>query len=211
MFEFLFKYPSPVFTKGRLVFLSAWPVSLMVVLILVSASALAFVTHRQLTEVGPNLRSWRIWMLWAVQSALIALILLLLWQPAMSVAALTSQQNIIAIVIDSSRSMATADSNGKTRESAAVNLLENDLVREIQKRFQVRTYKLASSITQIKSVNDLQPQDPATNINDGLKKLAEDTNRPSHWCGSLVERWRTKLRRIKRIWRCARHVAGTQK
>ncbi len=175
MFEFLFKYPSPVFTKGRLVFLSAWPVSLMVVLILVSASALAFVTHRQLTEVGPNLRSWRIWMLWAVQSALIALILLLLWQPAMSVAALTSQQNIIAIVIDSSRSMATADSNGKTRESAAVNLLENDLVREIQKRFQVRTYKLASSITQIKSVNDLQPQDPATNINDGLKRLAEDT------------------------------------
>ena len=175
MFEFLFKYPSPVFTKGRLVFLSAWPAWLLALLILASAFALALVTYRQLTAVGPKLRSWRIWMLWAVQSGLIALILLLLWQPAMSVAALTSQQNIIAIVVDSSRSMATADSDGRTRESAAVNLLENDLVREIQKRFQVRTYKLASSITQINSVHDLRPQDPATNINNGLKRLAEDT------------------------------------
>ena len=175
MFEFLFKYPSAVFTKGRLVFLFAWPVWLLALLILAFASALALVIYRELTAVGPKLRSWRIWMLWAVQSALVALILLLLWQPAMSVAALSSQQNIIAIVIDNSRSMATADSDGRTRESAAINLLENDLVREIQKRFQVRIYKLASSITQINSVHDLQAQDPATNINNGLKRLAEDT------------------------------------
>ena len=175
MFEFLFKYPSAVFTKGRLVFLFAWPVWLLALLILAFASALALVIYRELTAVGPKLRSWRIWMLWAVQSALVALILLLLWQPAMSVAALSSQQNIIAIVIDNSRSMAAADSDGRTRESAAINLLENDLVREIQKRFQVRIYKLASSITQINSVHDLQAQDPATNINNGLKRLAEDT------------------------------------
>jgi len=30
MFEFLFKYPAPVFTKGRFVFLSTWPVWLLI-------------------------------------------------------------------------------------------------------------------------------------------------------------------------------------
>src|SRR5215475_1290802 len=175
MFEYLFKYPSPVFTKGRLVFLSTWPVWLLVVLIALLASALAVMTYRQMAAVAPKLRTWRIWMLWALQSALIAVILALLWQPAMSVAALTSQQNIIAVVVDSSRSMSAADSNGKPRETAAVNLLESGLVREIQKRFQVRVYRLASSVTPIDSLRNLQAQDPATNINNGLKKLAEDT------------------------------------
>ena len=37
---------------------------------------------------------------------------------------LSSQQNIIAVVVDDSRSMAIADSDGKTREAAAVAALE---------------------------------------------------------------------------------------
>ncbi len=35
MFQFFFKYPSPVFTKGRFVLLSAWPAWLLPVLIVV--------------------------------------------------------------------------------------------------------------------------------------------------------------------------------
>ncbi len=35
MFQFLFKYPSPVFTKGRFVLLSPWPAWLLLVLIIV--------------------------------------------------------------------------------------------------------------------------------------------------------------------------------
>ena len=60
-----------------------------------------------------------------MQSAFVALILLLLWQPAMTVAALSSQQNIIAVVVDDSRSMAIADSGGKTREAAALAALQD--------------------------------------------------------------------------------------
>ena len=175
MFEFLFKYPSPVFTKGRFVLLSAWPVWLLAVLIALFATVLALLTYRQLSTAAPKLRTWRIWMLWAIQSAFIALILLLLWQPAMTVSALTSQRNIIAVVVDTSRSMSTQDSDGKTRESAALNILENGLVRDIRKRFQVRLYRLGSSIARIDGLQNLQPQDPATNINGGLRKLVEDT------------------------------------
>ena len=51
-----------------------------------------------------NLRAAAIW---GLQTALIALLLLLLWRPAISVATLRPQQNIVAVLLDSSRSMAT--------------------------------------------------------------------------------------------------------
>jgi uncharacterized membrane protein len=175
MFEFLFKYPSPVFTKGRLVFLSAWPVWGLAVLVLILSGLLAVMTYRRKAMAAPKLRTWRIWVLWALQSGLLALILLLLWQPAMSVAALTSKQNIIAIVVDDSRSMATADMQGGAREAAALRLLEGGLVRDIQKRFQVRIYRLGQTVTQMNGLTQLQPVETATNINNGLRRLAEDT------------------------------------
>lgn len=175
MFEFLFKYSSPVFTKGRLVFLSNWPLWLLVVLMALVVSSLALRTYRQFSTVAPKLRTWRIWVLWALQSAFLSVVLFLLWQPAMSIAALTSQQNIIAVVIDTSRSMSLADVQGKTRESVALHLLEKNLVRDLQKRFQVRLYRLGFSVTPIQDLQNLPPPDAATHINGGLKTLVQNT------------------------------------
>lgn len=175
MFELLFKYPSPVFTKGRFVLLSAWPGWMLAGLIALLAGALALLTYSKILTAAPKLKSWRVWAIWAIQSSFLALVLLLLWQPAMMVAALSSRQNIIAVVVDSSRSMAIADINGKPRESAAINLLESGLISQIQKRFQVRFYRMGGSVTRIDSLQGLQPQDSATNINAALRKLAEDT------------------------------------
>ncbi|MEG9436462.1 hypothetical protein JAO29_09835 [Edaphobacter sp. HDX4] len=176
MFEFLFKYPPPVFTKGHFVLLSAWPVWLLASSIILLIAALGWLTYRRFSSLALKLRTWRVWALWGMQSTFLALILILLWQPAMLVAALTSQQNIIAVVIDNSRSMASRDSDGKTRESVALSLLEKDLLPEIRKKFQVRLYRLGNSVSRVDNLPDLQPQDPATNINGGLKKLVEDTS-----------------------------------
>jgi hypothetical protein len=116
-----------------------------------------------------------VWILWMMQSAFVALILLLLWQPAMMVASLNSQQNIIAVVVDASKSMAIADQNGKTRAAAALDALRGGVLSGIQKRFQVRLYRLGQGLAQIDRLDGVQPSDSATNINGGLKKLAEDT------------------------------------
>src|SRR5260370_37413562 len=142
MFQFVFKYPSPVFTKGRFVLLSAWPAWLLPVLIIVSAGGLALLVRWRLRDAAPTLRGWRAWAGWGTQTAFVALLLLLLWQPAMTVAALSSQQNIIAVVVDDSRSMAIADSAGKTREAAALAALEDGVLSGLQKRFQTRIYRL---------------------------------------------------------------------
>ena len=177
MFQFFFKYPSPVFAKGRFVLLSAWPAWLLPVLIVVCVGGLALLVRWRLKDAAPGLRSWRAWAVWGTQSAFVALILLLLWQPAMTVAALSSQQNIIAIVVDDSRSMAIADSGGKTREAAALAALQDGgVLSGLQQRFQTRIYRLGSGVTRTDGLNGVTPTEAATHIGDGLKQLATETS-----------------------------------
>jgi hypothetical protein len=100
MFQFLFKYPIPVFTRGRFVLLSPWPAWVLVALIAVATVGLALVIRWRLGQAAPRLRGWRAWVIWAMQAAVVALLLVLLWQPAMTIGELNSQQNIIALVVD---------------------------------------------------------------------------------------------------------------
>jgi len=176
MFQFLFKYPSPVFTKGRFVLLSTWPAWLLPVLIVLSAGGLALLVHWRLRDAAPRLRSWRAWAVWGMQSAFVALLLLLLWQPAIAVTELNSQQNIIAVVVDDSRSMAIADSDGKTREASALAALQDGVLSGLQKRFQTRIYRLGSGVTRMDGLNGIEPTEAATHIGNGLKQLAAETS-----------------------------------
>ncbi|MGB7730474.1 MAG: glutamine amidotransferase [Candidatus Acidiferrum sp.] len=175
MFQFLFKYPVPVFTKGRFVLLAGWPSWALAALIVAAAGGLALLIRWKLRRATPELRSWRGWLLWGLQSALVALVLLLLWQPAILVSELNSQQNIIAVVVDDSRSMRIADSDGKTREAAAIAALEDGVLAGLQKRFQTRVYRLGSTLTRVDGPRQIAPVEPATHISDGLKQLATET------------------------------------
>ena len=175
MFQLLFKYPVPVFTKGHFVLLSSWPAWLLLVLIAAALSALALLVRSKLRNATPELRTWRAWLLWALQSALIALVLLLLWQPAILISELNSQQNIIAVLVDDSRSMSVSDVDGKPRESAALTALQNAVLPGLQKRFQTRIYRLDSKLTPAADLHSIAPTAPATHISDSLKQLATDT------------------------------------
>ncbi len=127
MFEFFFKYPIPVFTKGRLVLLGSWPGWLLPVLIVASVVGLGWLIRSRLSEAAPIMHTWRAGMIWLLQSLLVTLVLILLWQPAITVAELKSQQNMIAVLVDDSRSMAIADSgdDGKiSREGCGDTIVE---------------------------------------------------------------------------------------
>ena len=175
MFQFLFKYPNPVFTKGRLVLLSAWPPWLLPVLIVAASGGLALLFRWRLRHSETKLSGSRVGAIWATQSALLALLLLLLWQPAVIVGELGSHQNIIAIVVDDSRSMAIADSDGKTREAAAIAALDGGVLAGLRQRFQTRIYRLGREITPVDSPDDIAPRDIATHIDQGLQQLAKET------------------------------------
>jgi hypothetical protein len=176
MFQWLFKYPIPVFTKGRFVLLGSWPGWLLLVLILLGAACLFVLIRLRLRDAAPNLRGWRAIVIWALQSATLALLLTLLWQPAMLVSELNSQQNIIAVVVDDSHSMSIADSDGKSREAAAVKTLQDGVLAGLQKRFQTRVYRLGSGIAQVEKPDTITPSDTSTHIGAGLKQFVTETS-----------------------------------
>ena len=73
-------------------------------------------------------------MIWLAQTALIALVLFMLWHPAISVARLRPQQNVVAVLVDHSRSMGIAD-DGKPRLQNAEDVLDNQLLPDLSKTF----------------------------------------------------------------------------
>ena len=169
MFEFLFKYPPAIFEKGRFVLLSGWPVWLLILLI-VAAGAGLFFNMRQRHSVISTARSTAIWI---AQTALIALLLLMLWHPAISVARLRPQQNVVAVLIDHSRSMGIAE-DGKTRIESAEDVLDNQLLPELDKKFQVRLYEFGRDAVRIDQARNLAADDNATRIGDSLKHIAAE-------------------------------------
>ena len=182
MFEFFFKYPIPAFTKGKLILLGAWPGWVLLLLTVASVAGLGLLIRSRLPDAAPKMQTWRAGVVWLLQSLLVTLVLVLLWQPAITVAELKSQQNMIAVLVDDSRSMAIADSgsDGKTtREAAAVNALGNDrssgILSGLQRRFQTRVYRLDRGITRVAKVEELKPAAAATHINDALKQLTVET------------------------------------
>jgi hypothetical protein len=177
MFELLFKYPPAAFSKGRLVWLSPWPLSWLAVALLVAGLLLAWRLRRPPAphiQAGPRRRL----ILWALQAGFVALLLLMLWQPALSVATLKPQQNIIAVLLDDSRSM-TAEEGGARRLEQARRLLNDGLLDALRARFQVRLYAFGDSASRIEKPDQATGAAQATHIGEALRTvLAEASAAP---------------------------------
>jgi len=175
MFELFLKYPRSVYERGHFALLGAWPAWVLVLLIAAAAVALAWLIRSHLAQAAPIMRSWRAWIIWGLQSLLAALVLVLLWQPAITVSELKPQQNMIAVLVDDSRSMAISE-DGVTREAQAVNALQNGVLASLNRSFQTRLYRVDDVPARIDSLKDLQPGAPSTRIGDSLKQLSEETS-----------------------------------
>ena len=173
MFQFLFKYPLSVFTKGNFVLLASWPRWALFLGIAAAAVVLGYFLLARRKQLRASFAGWRAVVLWALQSALIAVLLIMLWQPAVSVAALREQQNIVAVVVDSSRSMALRDA-GDAREEVARRLLDGGLLKNLRSRFQVRLYGLGAGVDRVENTAALKAQAGSTQIGKGLRQLADE-------------------------------------
>jgi uncharacterized membrane protein len=110
-----------------------------------------------------------------LQTLLAAVLLVLLWHPAITVAELKKQQNIIAVLVDDSRSMAIAE-DGSTRQAQAVKALENGVLTSLNRSFQTRLYRVDNVAARIDSLKDLKPSAPSTRIGDSLRQLSDETS-----------------------------------
>jgi uncharacterized membrane protein len=175
MFEFFLKYPRSVYARGQFALLGAWPKWILVLLILAAAAGLAWLIRDRLARAETVVRGWRVWLIWGMQTLMVAILLVLLWQPAITIAELKPQQNIIAVLVDDSRSMAISE-DGSTRLAQAVKALQNGVLTSLNRSFQTRLYRVDSVPARIDSLQDLQPNAPSTRIGDSLKQLSEETS-----------------------------------
>jgi hypothetical protein len=171
MFEFLFKYPTTVFSKGQFVLLSAWPAWVLGLSILAIAIGLGWHMSRRrgfLTGARPVA-------IWLLETLLASLVLFLLWHPAISIATLRPQQNIVSILIDDSRSMSIRE-DGKTRLEQATSGLNSGVLDALRKRFQVRLYHFGKDAERIDKTDKLTGAAPATRIGDSLTEALVDSS-----------------------------------
>src|ERR1700730_3301112 len=173
MFQLLFKYPRTVFAKGQIVLLGPWPTWVLWLFVAIAAIGLAWLIRLRLPTAVSPLRTWRVGLIWLLQSALAAVLLILLWQPVVLITELKPQQDIIAILVDDSRSMAAAE-DGSTRLAQAVTALQGGTLAGLQKKFQTRLYRVDSQLSRISDVKELQAGAPATHIADNLRRLADE-------------------------------------
>ena len=175
MFEFFLKYPRSVYARGQISLLGAWPKWMLVLFILAAAAGLAWLIRSRLSQAAPVMRGWRVWVIWGLQTLLAALLLVLLWHPAITLAELKPQQNIIAVLVDNSRSMAISE-DGSTRQAQAVKALDSGVLASLNRSFQTRLYRVDSVPARIDSLKDLKPSAPSTRLGDSLKQLSDETS-----------------------------------
>jgi len=174
VFQFLFKFPRALFAQGQFVFQSPLPGWTLWLLILAAMAGIAALIWRQVPKPASRLSLQRASVIWALQSLLVAVLLLMLWQPALTVTELQPQQNVVAVLVDDSRSMGILE-NGTSREAQAVKALQGGVLAAVARRFQTRLYRFDSRLTRIADLQGLQPVGAATHIGASLRQLAEET------------------------------------
>jgi uncharacterized membrane protein len=175
MFELLFKYPAQVFSRGTFVLVSSLPWWLLIVAIAAAVVVLGWFV-RQRSAGSARVHGARSIGVWILQSALAALLLLMLWHPALSVATLRPQQNIVAVVVDDSSSMSIEDASGGSRSKQAFGVLNAGLIQSLQKRFQVRLYRLSDNLLRIQKLDELKATGQSTHIGESLKQVLADAS-----------------------------------
>ena len=104
-----------------------------------------------------------------------AIVLVLLWRPAIAVNELVPQANIIAVLVDDSRSMGIVE-DGSTRLQQARRALQGPWLATLGRTFQVREYRFDSGLARLDGPPAaLTATGPATHIDAVLKQFASDT------------------------------------
>src|SRR5689334_25242079 len=171
MFEILFKYPASLFHKGQFVFLTPWPLWVLPIAILAGAAVLFWHVRRN----HGMLSGLRPLAIWGLECCMLALILFLLWHPALSVATLMPQHNVVAVLVDDSRSMSLNDNSG-TREAAAKALLDGGLLKSLGEKFQVRLYRFGKDPERIQKTDQIAGAAPASRIGDTLERVLTESS-----------------------------------
>lgn len=153
LFEFFFKYRLSVFQRGDLIFVS--PNLLLLLLLGCALIGLAVITY---SKAGWRTSGMDRAILGAFRFVVLALVLFALVRPTLVVSAAVPQRNLVAVLIDDSRSMRIADMDGMARSAVATRFFgapDSSLFAALSERFGVRVFSFSRSTERVASASEL--------------------------------------------------------
>lgn len=167
MFELLFTHPLWAYRTGTFAFASAWPLWLLMALALLAALLIAGSLWRR-RDIG-----WPLLLpVGVLQSVLAALVLCLLWRPVLNVERVRDRENVLAVAIDASASMAYGEADRSRLQEVAAALQKGTLAK-LEDTFEVRLFSFAQTITPLDALNAMPAPGPQTRIGDSLVQVLQ--------------------------------------
>ena len=169
MFELLFTHPLWAYRTGQFAFASAWPLWLLVASILLAVGVIVATLWRR-RQLGLRL----LLPVGILQSLLAAAILCLLWRPVLNVERVRDRENVLAVAIDASASMAYGDADpNRSRLQDVAAALQKGTLAKLEDTFDVRLFSFSQTTTPLESLDAIPAPGPQTRIGDSLVQVLQ--------------------------------------
>ncbi|OFW16219.1 MAG: hypothetical protein A3F70_08805 [Acidobacteria bacterium RIFCSPLOWO2_12_FULL_67_14] len=173
LFQALFRYRPVVFQQGEFRF-DLGTGALVAAALAGTAMVAAAITYRGVRNKG-RLRDRVV--LTALRMTALALVLFCLFRPTLIVRAAVSQQNVVAVLLDDSRSMQIPDWSTRPRGEFVKQQFggpESPLFRALSERFLVRVFRFSSRAGRLESANQLAFDGTQTRLGAALDGAREE-------------------------------------
>lgn len=172
MFELLFTHPPWAYRTGTFAFANAWPLWMLACLILLGALVIVLSLYRR------RALGWRVLVpIGILQTLFVAALAVLLWRPVLNVERVRDRENVLAIALDASASMALAeestDKTVRSRMQRAVEALERDALKPLARTFELRLFSFSDVVTPLATLESVPPPGPQTRIGDAISNIVQ--------------------------------------
>lgn len=173
LFQLLFEYRPSVFTQGELRFAPGTG-AYVAAAFAMAATFMAVTSYRTRTaRARPRDRA----VLLTLRVALLGLVLLCLFRPVLVVRAAASQQNVVGLLLDDSRSMQIADQAGAPRGEYVqreFGASERGLAARLSDKFLVRTFRFSAAASRLDGEDELTFQGGQSRLGAALEGARQE-------------------------------------
>ena len=173
VFEYLFKYPQLAYERGEIVWSGSWS-PLLLLGVFVFGVALVYWSYRWgRARTSPAATGTLV----LLRAAGLAVLLICLLRPTLVLSTAVPQQNVVAVVIDDSRSMEIPDEGERPRSEVARELFaseESALLGEVSERFMIRHFRFSALAERLRDSAELDAKGTRSLVGPALDFVRQE-------------------------------------
>ena len=173
LFGLAFKYRPVIYAQGELAFSPPWP-AIVVIAAAVAAAVLGVWAYRRAGAPGATARARTT--LLAIRLSTVALLFVCLMRPVLVVRAVEPQRNVLAVLVDDSRSMTIADQDRQPRSAFVRDQFgASGRLREVLgRRFALRDFRFSATAERASTPDGGTYAGTRSNVGQALQRTAEE-------------------------------------